>query len=192
MLRPETVEAIGWALQRYEATADDRGWDVDPELIAVFESALPQNGRPIEIETFPLGSDTWHMPDPTRPGHKLPSTFVLQAIASTLAAEAPAWLSEWLHFDNRVFASFGFLFEGWQTSPYPGYKLGDLRATPAMAEHEVRIIAAYDTDGRYYQVRRIRGDDGSTAYRLNDPPESTRETNIVAALAHLVDIARPL
>ncbi len=194
MLAPSTVEALTAALAHTEATADRAGWNGLPELIGLFDRPVTGTERDIEIDPFPLETSTWRIPDPHRPGHDLPAPLVLQAVADTLAppnapTRLPEWLPDWLHERGRILIGFGFCCEGWATSGYPGYRPGDLNAVPAMADAEVRILTACDTDGRYYQVMRVRGKDTATVTVDDEPPPQMRNSTVADALYRLVAIA---
>ena len=190
MLAASTVEALTAALAHTEAAAERAGWDRPPELIGLFDRPVTSTERDIEIDPFPLETSTWRIPDPHQPGHDLPVPAVLQAIADTLTPPTtPAWLPDWLHERGRTLIGFGFCCEGWATAGYPGYRPGDLNAVPAMADAEVRLLTACDTDGRFYQVMRVRGEHTTTVTVIDQPPPQVRATTVTDALYRLVAIA---
>jgi hypothetical protein len=190
VLAARTVETLTAALIHTEAAADQAGWDATPALIGLFDRTVTSRDHNIEIDPFPLDAATWQIPDPQRPGQNLPVPVVLQAITDTLASPAaPAWLRDWLRERGRTLIGFGFLCEGWVTSGYPGYRPGDLNAVPAMADAEVRILTACDTDGHFYQVTRERGANTPTVIVLTQPTPSIRATTVTNALYRLTAFA---
>ena len=190
MLAASTVEALTAALAHTEAAAERAGWDRPPELIGLFDRPVTSTERDIEIDPFPMETSAWLIPDPHRPGHDLPVPAILQAIADTLTPPTtPAWLPDWLHERGRTPIGFGFCCEGWATAGYPGYRPGDLNAVPAMADAEVRLLTACDTDGRFYQVMRVRGQHTTTVTVVDQPPRQLRATTVTDALYRLVAIA---
>lgn len=189
MLTPETVEALTAAMTTYERTVHSGGWDADPVLIGMFRATSAPTDRAIEVDPLPLAPRTWSIPDPFRPGHNLPPTFALQAVADILPTRGASWLDDWLYHEGRVLISIGFLFEGWRSRPYEGYRLGDLRDQPAMAEEEVRMLAANDLDGRHYQIARVRDGDEPAVHVDDDPSPSLRGSTIGLALTQLMKLA---
>ena len=58
-----------------------------------------------------------------------------------------------------------------------------------MADAEVRLLTACDTDGRFYQVMRVRGQRTAAVTVVDQPPRQLCATTVTDALYRLVAIA---
>ncbi|MGI5214841.1 hypothetical protein [Plantactinospora sp. CA-290183] len=188
MLAPTTQESIVAALTHTENVVDQHaGWNVGPVLIGVFHQPH-RDGPRIEVVPFPLGPAIWTVAHPHRARTNLPVPMVLRAVVDVVASPlGSAWLPGWLHQDGRALLAVGFICEGWTTSGYTGYQYGDLDAVPAMADHEVRTVTAYDTDGRLYQIIRERGSQAEVTVE-SQPALAQRHSHITDALYRLIAV----
>ncbi|GIG63394.1 hypothetical protein Lfu02_77660 [Longispora fulva] len=188
MLDPELVTHITTTLTDIEAFADARlGWDAPPRAYGIFTQP-DGGGRALLVAApLPIRESQWHLPDPQRPGVNLSAALVLGGITFQLTEPgAPAWFGRWLTKNGRQLVATAFLFEGYTTSGYAGYTPGDLNEFPAMADAEVRIIAAIDIDGRVWQLVRRRGDSTPELTVMEQPPPEVNATNVIYALARLL------
>lgn len=187
-----TAAAVAETLARVEAADHTQGWDIDPILIGLFtHPATSPNDLLIEVDPSLFGPTVWHQPDPANPGQPLPMATVLDLMVHTVTgADQRPGFRDWLNPHARTFLGFALLFVGWKTTPYHGYRHGDLNTVPAMAEVEVRVVAGLDIAGRYYQVSRGRGETVTTAAVIDPAPAGLAHTNIGAALTRLVHLAR--
>ncbi|MGH3680097.1 MAG: hypothetical protein ACRDT2_07580 [Natronosporangium sp.] len=187
-----TAVAVAEALARVEAADHTQGWDIEPILIGLFTRPGERpNGLLIEVDPGLFGPAIWHQSDPANPGHSLPMATVLDLMVRTVsAADQRTGFHDWLNPRSRTFLGFALLFVGWKTTPYHGYRHGDLNNVPAMAEVEVRVVAGLDLAGRYYQIHRGRGETVTAAAVIDPAPADLAHTNVGAALTRLVNLAR--
>ncbi|MGC5054951.1 hypothetical protein ACLQ2S_26300 [Micromonospora sp. DT48] len=154
MLSPQITVALPEVVTRIEEKAEDLGWDVPPVLFALFHRQLVK-GSPlhlIEVEASPFALDL-------KPGSDSSLAGVLNLLVGfiSIPENAPG-LTEWLDATHRTFVGYALVCEGFQYTPYADYAYGDINMVPAMADAEVRIVVAIDTDGRCYETRRVRGE----------------------------------
>ncbi|WP_412538668.1 hypothetical protein R8Z50_22785 [Longispora sp. K20-0274] len=185
MLHPDTVTAITTVLGEVEALAERQvGWDAEPIVLGLLS---PTDGHQrVCVQTLPIASDTWYTPDPLRPQENLPASVVLGGIAEHLAGtSAPTWFAEWARPTEHQLIAVAFVAEFWAGGALEGYAYGDLRAMPALASHELRIVTALDIDGRIHDVTRPRGADPVSVV-VAEPPPHALDSLIVAALRRLL------
>ncbi|MEV6523175.1 hypothetical protein AB0M43_14590 [Longispora sp. NPDC051575] len=191
MLHPESVAAVTEILGEVEALTEHKaGWDIDPTILGLLTPS-DANDRRILVQTLPIPSGHWSTPDPLRPGQNLPSSVVLGGIAQHLAgATAPEWFAEWARPAGHRVIAVAFMGEFWASGRIEGYAYGDLRAMPALASHELRIVTALDVDGRIHDVTRARGTEPVSTVNA-EPPQQALDSLIVAALRNLLAACAP-
>ncbi|WBB52403.1 hypothetical protein [Verrucosispora sp. WMMD573] len=154
MLSPQITLALPQVITGIEEKAEHLGWDAPPVLLALFHRHLV-TGSPlhlIEVEPSPFALDL-------QPGSNSGLTGVLNLLAGFICIpENAPELNDWLDATHRTFVGYALVFEGFQYTPYADYTYGDINTVPAMADAEVRLVVAIDTNGRRYETRRIRGE----------------------------------
>lgn len=153
MLSPQITHALPEVVTGIEEKSEDLGWDCPAVLLTLFYRQLV-TGSPlhlIEVEASPFALDL-------EPGSESGLAGVLNLLVGfiSISENAPE-LKDWLDPTHRTFVGYALVFEGIQYTPYADDAYGDINAVPAMADAEVRIVVAIDTDGRCYEARRIRG-----------------------------------
>jgi hypothetical protein len=138
-----------------EEKAHTFGWDAPPVLLTLFHRQLVDDSplHLLEVEVAPFTLDL-----NSGASHRLADVLNLLTEFVTTPEPAPE-LRNWLDGTQRTFVGFALVCEGFRYTPYEGYVYGDVNRTPSMADAEVRLVAAIDTDGRYYEVIRTRGED---------------------------------
>lgn len=177
------VAALTDALSRVETRVEELGWDNPPFLIGMFRSP-GTDPLTIEADLFPIQPEVWDLPG----GHPAAVFDLISDYFDT--QDTRPHLARWLRPDERCFLSFAFVVEGWQTIAYEGYARGDLNEVPTMADAEVRLLTAIDTDLRLYQIVRVRDSDKPTVTVLEVPPPPLWESTVGYALLRLVRLAR--
>jgi hypothetical protein len=191
-LPPSTVDAMAAAFLAAEADADQHP-DHSPVLFTVFDHTLTTGWHAVELDPTLASQRIWQLPDPHHPGRNLPPGLVLTALADHLTDPDPGLrsaLTGWLSAGGRRCVGFAFLAEAWISPLYAGYLHGDLNDVPGMAEAELRVFAAVDTDRRLYQITRRLGAPTAEMSILDDPAPVIRDTVVVAALTRLVEATR--
>jgi len=191
-LPPSTVDAMAAAFLAAEADADQHPAD-SPVLFTVFDHTVTTGWHAVELDPTLASQRVWQVPDPHHPGRSLPPGIVLTALADHLTDLDPGLrsvLSRWLSDGGRRCLGFAFLAEAFSSQPYAGYRHGDLNDVPGMAEAELRVFAAVDTDRRLYQITRRLGAPTADLSILDDPAPVIRDTVVVAALTRLVEATR--
>ncbi|MGI5213329.1 hypothetical protein [Plantactinospora sp. CA-290183] len=155
MLSPHIRLALREVVAGIEDKAQTHGWDAPPVLLALFHRQLAED-LPVHLIDVAAMPFTLNL-DPA-PSSGIAGVLNLLVDFVTMP-EAASPIKDWLHSGERTFVGIGLVFEGFQYIPYPGYVHGDINREPAKATAEVRLVCAVDTDGRYYQVDRIRGED---------------------------------
>jgi hypothetical protein len=194
VLAPSTVDAMTGAFLAAEAHTNQHPAD-SPVLFGVFDHTLTAGWHAVDLDPTLLPPRIWQMPDPHHPDRALPPGMVLATFAGYLTDPDPdlrAALAGWLSASGRRCVAFAFLAEAYTARPFLGYRHGDLNAVPAMAEAEIRVLAAVDTDRRYYQITRRLGAPTAVMSILDHPPAPVRDTMVVAALTRLVEATRGL
>ncbi|RKN50466.1 hypothetical protein [Micromonospora endolithica] len=187
MLSAATAHALSEALIDTERTAEQAGWDNPPQLLGMFTEA----DTPVEIAAVPVRPKTWHASNPLHPGAYIPATAILEVLTAYFTSPlTPAWLSAWLHQDDRAPVGSAFLCENPGDSRTPGHPYSDLRAMPDAADNAIRSLSAADIDGRYYYVLRRRGSDMASANTDHDSTPLIRQTTAGACLYRLRHLTR--
>lgn len=171
-----------------EEKAHSIGWDAPPVLLTLFHRQLVENSplHVLEVELAPFELD---LNDGA--SHRLAD--VLNLLTEFLSTPEPApELRTWLDSTQRTFIGLALVCEGFRYVPYEGYVYGDMSRTPPMADAEVRLVAAIDTDGRLYEVIRTRGED-QHQFTVHDTltPEQLADA-IPDALSRLVTAVQKL
>ncbi|MFJ6199153.1 hypothetical protein [Micromonospora sp. NPDC092111] len=189
-MKPERrATLVSAALNAVEAAAEARGWDAYPALLGLFDSTTNTEVGSIDVEELPIDRDVWRLH--TIPGIRvtLPYHIGLRAITHTLTTVKAPQLRTWIRAQIGPLVAVAFLGEGLDTSDAGRHAAAHgLPADPDGVP--VRALTAYDIDGRFYQMLRVRGADTTTTTIQDDPSAQMQATAIAASLRRLLAAAR--
>ncbi|MEU1606048.1 hypothetical protein [Micromonospora matsumotoense] len=182
---------VSAALNTVEAAAEARGWDAYPALLGLFDSTNhTETVGSLDVEELPIDREVWRLHTTPAVGVTLPYRIGLQAITDALTTVKAPQLRTWIRAQIGPVIAVAFLGEGLDTSDV-GRKPATYGPPTDPAGVPVRALTAYDIDGRYYQMLRVRGADTTTTTILDDPSAQVQATAIVASLRRLLAAARP-
>ncbi|WKU03434.1 hypothetical protein [Micromonospora sp. HUAS LYJ1] len=176
------------ALNAIEAAAEARGWDAYPALLGLFDSTThTETVGSLDVEELPIDREVWRLHTSPGVGVTLPYRIGLQAITDTLTTVKAPQLQAWVRAQIGPVVAVAFLGEGLDTSD-----AGRQAVTHGLPRDgvPVRALTAYDIDGRFYQMLRVRGADTTTTTILDDPSARIQATAIAASLRRLLAAAR--
>ncbi|MDG4803657.1 hypothetical protein [Micromonospora sp. WMMD980] len=177
------------ALTAVEALAETRGWGNFPEVLALIDATAHTNVGSVDVEELPIDEDVWRLL--AVPGSRitLPYWIGLEAVTDTLTTVRAPQLRDWTRAQIGPVIAMAFLAEGFDTSD-AAHRTATARGLPVDPDGvPVRAISAYDIDGRFYQLLRLRG--AQTVHTTADDPHVRASAGSIAVnLRRLLTAAR--